>query len=76
MKLLNGENKPSLLNNPFNESCVKNIFFHVRKSQLTNEFQSTASVEFQNGNTGGEQKFKAETFADLVKQVEDFIKTL
>lgn len=67
----------SPLNDPFKKACVTSAHFHIYTGHGQYRVPSmSASVEFENGNTKGEQKFKAEDFGVLVRQVEDFINTL
>ena len=73
-----GEKLPGILKDPFEKGLIKGIRVHMFKLSYAGEGKWTAigSVEFKNGNTEGEQKFKAETFNEVVQQIEVFLKTL
>ena len=78
MNLLgNSENKVSLLKDPFKSQNINaiQIFF----SQTFGEPHWSANIEFKNGQTEGKQKFKvlgAEGLPTILKQMEDFVKSL
>ena len=65
----------SSLVDPFKKESIDNVFIHIRKD-WNKKVHFSASVEFKNGPTSGEHHFKADDFASLVKQVDDFIKHL
>jgi len=71
---LGKEKMPSILKNPFNKNSVKRIY--VSFSEYSNRWSANGSVEFQNGNTTGEQKFTGQTFDDVVIQIKEFVKEL
>lgn len=72
----NAENKPSILLDPFKSSKVESIACYVTKGMFDKKFSCWGKVEFVNGGTEATQKFKAETFGELVRQIDDFIKSL
>jgi hypothetical protein len=62
---------------PFKNDCIDSISFRIWKGEWKkDEIYHTARVEFINGNTKGEQTFKAESFVDLVAMVEAFTNEL
>jgi hypothetical protein len=69
-------NTPDVFSDPFSMNCVDNIWFSIRKRRNTQKFCTSASIEFINNNTKGEQRFEAEDFQTVVLQVENFIKQL
>lgn len=60
-------------NDPFQKACVEYIRIHSFPRMSGNW---KGSVEFKNGRTNGEQTFEAETMADLVIEMQEFIKAL
>lgn len=74
----NNTNSTSLADfkDPFIKDCVEKIFFIIRKDMWGKSLKYSATVYFQNGNTKGEQDIEAGNFVDLVKKVEDFVKSL
>ena len=72
-----GEQKlPSILENPFLKSNVIRINVVYRKSPFKDEFKAFGFVEFQNNKTKGEQKFKGETFDEVVLKIKAFLTEL
>lgn len=66
-------------NNPFQSDKVQSIKFLITKGYLSfnkNEITYISYIEFQNGNSSGEQKIEASDFITLVKETELFIKNL
>ena len=78
MNLL-GKIKPSamsILNDPFRKDKWVAMHIHMYNENSFCGKNISATVEFENGNTKGEQKFTDDTFAGLVTQIENFIATL
>ena len=65
----------SILKDPFTKDGVNRVLTHCYRN-YKGEWVYSGSVHFQNGATKGEQGFDAQSFADLLKQLEDFINTL
>ncbi len=65
------EKLPSVLKNPFGKNSIKRIY--VSFSQFSDRWSANGSVEFENGNTKGEQKFTGQTFDDVVLQIKALI---
>lgn len=63
----------ALLNDPFQKDCVEEIFITCRRTPFFSSKRFTATVEFENGRTEGKQRFEADTFEGIVKQVDQFI---
>lgn len=68
--------------NPFLKGKVAAVHIHIINMEAqwgslqAGRIMMTASVEFKNGNTSGEQKLSADTFADLVEKINAFIKSM
>lgn len=74
-----GNENLSVINNPFNKNKIKRIYVSFSKSSWTSDngkWFANGSIEFQNGNTSGEQKFDGETFDDVVLQMKAVINQL
>ena len=62
---------------PFTRDCIKNVHIFYRKCWSTDtHWTCTGSIEFQKGNTKGEQKFETHTIEDTLEEMAKFIKTL
>lgn len=72
----NSDRPLSPLNDPFKKDAVVAVRFHIYTGLGGFSKSMSASVEFQNGNTKGQQDFRGDDFGVLVRQVEDFITTL
>lgn len=67
----------SILKDPFSKNCVEHIFISVRRGMFKREEVSyTAKVEFENGNTKGEQKIEAANMDELLARTKEFIDSL
>lgn len=70
------EKNISIIKDPFKSDKIYSISFNLFNY---GDVYWSARVEFRNGNTSGEQRFKvdgAENFSIIVKQVEDFLSSL
>lgn len=69
---------PSLpdFNQLFGKSNIEGLSIHVRRNVFTNKFYSFGLIKFKNGNTTGEQKFEADKFEEVFKQMQDFMNNL
>ena len=81
MNLLNKDGNSNGLSNfsdPFGKDCVETVRFFINKqpSFFKQNKRGSATVSFKKGSTSGEQEFFSDDFQDLVKQVDDFIKSL
>ena len=67
----------SILKDPFSKNCVEHIFIHVRRGMFNrDEISYDAKVEFENGNTKGEQKIVAANMDELLVRTKEFIESL
>jgi hypothetical protein len=71
-----GKEKLSIVKDPFNKSSIEYISVVFRKKLFGGEWEAHGSVEFKNGQTEGIQKFKAESFDEVVLQMKEFINNL
>lgn len=77
IKSIFSSSTPSDLKDPFRQDCIETIRFRIAKSFFAPyDVKYTASVEFKNGGTSGQQDFTADDFNSLVQKVEQFTKNL
>lgn len=79
LQLLNSESEReyvSTLVDPFQKESIESITMWIRKGFLDRSVTFSADVKFKRGSTEGRHEIKADDFASLVKQVDDFIKHL
>ena len=69
-KFLKLDDSLDVLANPFKQNCIHVIHIHLYRTNMT------ARVEFQNGDTRGEQNFKADNFNSLIKRIGIFLESL
>jgi hypothetical protein len=62
--------------NPFRSDKVSMIAMFIMSNSYNSNITYKANVHFENGNSKGEQTITADSFPDLVKKVELFIKSL
>lgn len=67
---------PTILNDPFKVDKVVSVRVSSYKSPFGREIIHRGTVEFENGNTKGEQIFTGSSFDDVVLQIKSFIDTL
>lgn len=67
------ESMPSELKNPFAPDKIKSIYVRYAYSGFSHNWQAYGSIEFENGDTTGEQKFEGETFDGVVQKMKIFI---
>lgn len=65
----------SILKDPFAAKLIESIRLNAWKN-YNGDFQFYATVEFQNGDTKGEQKIIGSSFDDLISKTKAFIETL
>jgi len=65
---------PSELNDPFSKTKITRIY--VSYGTFFNKWSANGTIEFENGDTNGEQKFKGETFDEVVIKMKAFIQNL
>lgn len=71
-----GKNTVSVVKDPFIKECVESIRFNYSKVLFSEEWDCRAVVEFKNGNTRGEQVFRAKDFDICMAQVREFLISL
>ena len=76
LNFINGDKGLSEMKDPFASSCVQSVNLRWWKMWPSDPPKIYATIEFQNGNTKGEQRINAESMNELIKKVESFLKTL
>lgn len=71
-----GNNKIGILKDPFGKTQITDVEVSYGKSIVYDEWYARGSVVFKNGQTEGRQRFKGESFDDVVAQIKSFIQTL
>ncbi len=71
MKLLGfgNEKLPSVINDPFDKNNIESIHVWFSRGIISGKMSATGKVEFKNGDTSGEQMFRAATFDEVVLQI-------
>lgn len=75
---VNSESLSSVINNPFQKTKIKRIYVSYSQNIFSSDdkWSASGSVEFENGNTKGEQGFSGNTFDDVVLQIKSLIESL
>lgn len=73
---MGNEKIPSILKDPFKKNSVKRIFVNYSEDWGGKSWSCYGSVEFSNGNTSGEQKFRGDSFDKVVIEMKAFINEL
>ena len=78
MKLLGfgKETLPSVVKDPFNKSKITSVSVRYSKGFFNDKFTAYGRVEFEDGNTKGEQQFTGDTFDDVVLSIKSMIENL
>ena len=71
-----GQQSISIINDPFKQNKVKRIYVSFHDIWNDGNFVAHGSIEFQNGNTRGEQKFDGATFDEVVLKIKACLETL
>lgn len=66
------EKLPSVLKDPFNKISIDRIMVVYDKNLFSDEWSARGTVSFKNGDTNGEQKFKGDTFDEVVIKIKHF----
>lgn len=66
----------SVLNDPFNKGSMVKLSTFCSKSLFDGGWSYSGTVGFKNGNTEGEQKFKADSLNALLIKMQAFVETL
>lgn len=71
------ENLPNIIKNPFLKNKIKAIRI-IYSSNIfdENNWKARGVIEFQNGNTTGEQHFEGKTFDNVVLQIKAVLNKL
>jgi hypothetical protein len=67
---------PTILKDPFSKNTITAVSVSYRFLGISKEWYASGYVEFKNGNTGGKQEFRGNTFDDVVFQIKGFINEL
>lgn len=65
----------SVLTDPFNKNCMVALSTHAYCG-FAGQWSYTGRVQFKNGDTEGEQKFKGESLNALLIKMQAFVETL
>lgn len=77
MNIGNGDQLPSEFKDPFDKKCIERISTASYKSLFDdNKISHTGRIQFKNGDTEGEQSFKADSFEALLAKMNEFMKQL
>lgn len=71
-----GDEQLSVIQNPFNKNKIVRLFVFYHKNIFNDTWSASGSIEFESGNTKGEQKFEASTFDEVVIQMKACINQL
>lgn len=72
----NVNNLPEELNNPFNSDCITDINIRTYKSGWSSSWRTYGIVQFEKGNTTGEQKFEGIDLIDVLRKIYAFVNNL
>lgn len=74
---MSGKESPlSVIKDPFSKNKIENVHLHITKKWVGEGYNFSGTVEFQNGNTKGKQRFTGESFDDVVMQIKAMIDSL
>lgn len=73
---LGSNNVPSVIMDPFDHGNIRAITVYVRDLFGKGEFKYSARIEFNNGNTSGEQRIEGDSFEDVVSQIRQLVDSL
>ena len=71
-----GHNSLSVLKDPFIKDKIECIDATYEKRLFSGQWYARGYISFKNGSTEGKQRFEAETWEELMKQMHDFMITL
>lgn len=71
-----GHDRPSELRDPFQKDSFDKMLIASRHRIGSGKIYFWGEIQFQNGNTSGAQRFEADTFLELVQQMENFANQL
>lgn len=70
------ESAPSIIKDPFNKDGFDGLSIYVSRKWFSDEWDATGTINFKNGNTNGEQKFKNQTLDGLLIEMKQFLDSL
>ena len=74
LEKLGEEQMPSITNNPFKKSSIISINVDYSQSLFDHDkWSAYGNIKFKNGNTEGNQKFKEDSFDNVVAQIKNYI---
>lgn len=72
-----GTTMPSVISDPFVKKHIVDVSVHAWKSHFAPyDWHFSGKVEFQNGDTKGEQRFNGDTFDDVVLKIKAMIESI
>ena len=66
----------SQLKDPFSKDCIIRVSTWASRDSWDNTWTYSGTVEFENGNTKGEQEFEGVSMADVIQKMEIFVEGL
>lgn len=82
LNLIGTKESMSVVSNPFKKESITSINLEYEKKIFKDYWSWRAIVRFTNGNTSGSQAFEVtdleseNAFADITKQIQNFINTI
>jgi hypothetical protein len=74
LEKLGEEQMPSITNNPFKKSSIISINVDYSQSLFDHDkWSAYGNIKFKNGNTEGNQKFRGDSFDNVVAQIKNYI---
>ena len=72
---IGNEKIPSIISDPFSKKCITSISVIYQDFWGDGKWRASGTVAFKNGDTKGEQKFKGNTFDEVVAGIKLFIQS-
>ena len=76
MEQLFGKTIPSVINYPFDATCIKSISLRCDRSVIDEGYIFRGCVEFKNDRTEGKQRFTASNLGELYIKIAEFCESL
>ncbi len=70
------ESMPSVIKFPFIKNRITDIYVRYSKNVFGEDWDAYGSIEFKNGETSGEQKFRGKNFDEVVMKIKAVINEL
>jgi len=61
-----GNEKMSVVKDPFSKKNVNAIFIHFTKSFFDEKWTASGSIKFKNGDTEGKQEFEGKSIDEII----------